>query len=74
MEAVKRQEVRERHREKLEALIKARQEARSARDFARADAIREGVMAAGVVVKDTPEGPIWEITSDFDPAKLEALQ
>ncbi|QPH53399.1 cysteine--tRNA ligase [Pontivivens ytuae] len=56
------------------ALIAARADARAAKDFARADAIRDGFVAAGVVVKDTPDGAVWELTPDFDPAKLEALK
>ncbi len=58
----------------IETLIADRLAARKARDFARADALRDGIAAAGVVVKDTPEGAEWELTPDFDPAKLEALR
>jgi cysteinyl-tRNA synthetase len=38
------------------ALVRARDEARAARDFARADAIRDELAGQGWVVKDTPEG------------------
>jgi cysteinyl-tRNA synthetase len=38
------------------ALVAARDEARAARDFARADAIRDELQSAGWVVEDTPEG------------------
>src|SRR5690606_14847910 len=41
-------------REMIEALLAARLAARKARDFARADALRDGLAAAGVEVKDTP--------------------
>jgi len=58
---------------RIEKLLAARLAARKAKDFARADAIREGFTAAGVVIKDTPEGTVWELAPDFDPAKLEAL-
>ncbi|QQA44569.1 cysteine--tRNA ligase [Pelagovum pacificum] len=54
-------------------LIEARAEARKARDFARADAIRDGFAAAGVMVKDTADGVEWELTSGFDATKLEGL-
>jgi cysteinyl-tRNA synthetase len=58
----------------IEALMAARLAARKARDFARADAIRDGLASAGVIVKDTPAGAVWELAADFDPAKLEALK
>ena len=43
----------------IETLLAARQEARAGRDFARADAIRADLAAAGVEVEDTAEGPRW---------------
>ena len=39
-----------------EALLAAREEARAARDFARADAIRDELAALGWEVRDTAEG------------------
>ena len=39
------------------ALLEARQAARKARDFQRADAIRDELKAAGWVIEDTPKGP-----------------
>ena len=54
-------------------LLNRRDEARAARDFARADAIRDALGTAGVVVKDTPKGAEWEAGPTFDPAKLEAI-
>lgn len=38
-------------------LVEERQTARKARDFARADALRERIRAAGWLVEDTPAGP-----------------
>ncbi len=58
----------------IENLLEARKEARANKDFARADALRDGFAAAGVLVKDTADGAVWELASDFDAAKLEALQ
>jgi cysteinyl-tRNA synthetase len=43
----------------VESLLAERQEARAAKDFARADAIRDQLAAAGVVVEDRPDGPRW---------------
>ena len=58
----------------IDALIEERTLARKVKDFARADALRDGFAAAGVVVKDTGEGAEWELSPDFDLAKLEALK
>lgn len=57
----------------IEALLAARLEARNARDFARADAIRDGFNSAGVEVKDTADGASWELSPGFDLEKLTAL-
>lgn len=46
----------------VERLLKERQEARAARDFPRADAVRAELTALGVEVRDTPEGPVWDIS------------
>ena len=54
--------------------ILARQQARAVKDFKRADQIRDALLAAGVEVTDTPHGPEWHITSDFDRSKLEAIE
>lgn len=59
--------------EAIDALLAARAEAKAARDFARADAIRTGLTAAGVVVMDTAKGSEWTLGPDFDAAKLEGL-
>ena len=49
----------------LDALIRerlaARQAAREARDFAAADAVRDSLRAAGVLIEDTPDGPRWSL-------------
>jgi cysteinyl-tRNA synthetase len=42
-----------------QALFDGRQEARKARDFARADALREELEAMGVAIEDTPKGARW---------------
>ncbi|HET7460490.1 MAG TPA: cysteine--tRNA ligase [Longimicrobium sp.] len=47
----------------VEERIAARQAARKARDFATADAIRDEIVARGVTVEDTPQGPRWCVTA-----------
>jgi cysteinyl-tRNA synthetase len=42
--------------------LEQRQAARSRKDFAAADAIRDQLTALGVTVEDTPQGPRWELT------------
>ena len=47
---------------KVEELLTQRTEARSNKDWPRADAIRDELAELGVVVKDTPEGPTWDFS------------
>ena len=48
----------------VEGLLAQRSAARDARDFAAADTIRDQLLAAGVEVEDTPQGPRWSLRSD----------
>ena len=43
----------------IEQLIAERQAARKAKNFARADEIRDELLAKGIVLKDTREGVVW---------------
>ena len=44
----------------IEDLIAERQEARKAKNFARADEIRDELLAKGIILKDTREGVKWK--------------
>ncbi len=46
--------------EDIEKLIDERQAARKSRDFARADAIRDELLAKGIILEDTREGVKWK--------------
>ncbi len=43
----------------IERLVAERTDARRARDFARADAIRDRLTEMGVTIEDTPHGTVW---------------
>ncbi|TNC28009.1 cysteine--tRNA ligase [Amycolatopsis alkalitolerans] len=45
----------------VDGMLAERQEARAARDFARADAVRDRLLKAGIAVEDTPDGPLWTV-------------
>lgn len=54
----------------IERLLAERLSARQARDFTRADLLRDGFVAAGVVVMDTAGGSEWRLLPTFDVTKL----
>ena len=60
--------------ELIDHALKMRTEAKATKDFATADALRNALAEAGVLVKDTKDGASWELGPNFDPAKLEALK
>ncbi|TNE40444.1 MAG: cysteine--tRNA ligase [Alphaproteobacteria bacterium] len=46
---------------RIAELIAARNAARKAKDFAKADAVRDELAAMGIAIKDGPEGTTWEL-------------
>jgi len=42
--------------------LEQRQAARERKDFTAADGIRDRLLAAGIVIEDTPSGPRWELS------------
>jgi cysteinyl-tRNA synthetase len=53
----------EREEALIHMLIEMRNEARKAKDYARADAIRERLSKLGIVLEDGPQGTTWRIIS-----------
>ncbi|MGB6164425.1 MAG: cysteine--tRNA ligase [Pseudonocardiaceae bacterium] len=43
----------------VDRLLAERAEARNRRDYATADVVRDQLLAAGIAVEDTPDGPVW---------------
>jgi len=48
-------------KEEIEAMIARRAEARKKRDWATADAIRDELLRAGIILEDTPTGTTWRV-------------
>ena len=53
------EEVQDHEKDKIEELIAKRAEAKKAKDFATADAIRDELSAMGITIKDTRQGVQW---------------
>ena len=50
----------EKTKQKIEELILKRAEAKKAKDFESADAIRDELIMMGIAIQDTPSGTVWE--------------
>ncbi|CCH27733.1 cysteine--tRNA ligase [Actinosynnema sp. NPDC047251] len=48
----------------VEHVLEERVKARQGRDFAKADALRDHLLQAGIAVEDTPDGPLWTLKDD----------
>ncbi|RKT52212.1 cysteine--tRNA ligase [Saccharothrix australiensis] len=48
----------------VEHVLEERVQARKEKDFARADALRDHLLLAGIAVEDTPDGPLWTLKDD----------
>jgi len=49
----------------VQVLLDQRDTARKAKDYDRSDAIRDWLFAAGIEVKDTPEGTVWHLHTEW---------
>ena len=45
----------------VDQLLAERAEARARRDYTTADTVRDQLLAAGITVEDTPDGPVWTV-------------
>lgn len=43
----------------IRGLLSERTRARAAKDFKTSDRIRDDLLAKGIIIKDTPDGPVW---------------
>jgi cysteinyl-tRNA synthetase len=48
----------------VDVVLEQRQAARERKDFAAADALRDGLVNAGIVIEDTPAGPRWSLAGE----------
>jgi cyanophycinase-like exopeptidase len=48
----------------VDVAIDARRRVREAKDYATSDAIRDGLAAAGIEVRDTPDGVTWDLADE----------
>jgi len=58
----------------IENLMSERWHAKSLKDWSRADRIRDGLIAAGVEIREGKTSYEYDLTDNFDPAKLEAIK
>ncbi|MBD3295815.1 MAG: cysteine--tRNA ligase [Candidatus Omnitrophica bacterium] len=57
--SLRRVKVDELEADRIERLVRQREAARGEKDYARADRIRDELIEIGIIIEDTPEGPVW---------------
>ena len=58
---------------KIEKLVQERNIARSSKNFLLADKIREDLLGAGIIIKDSGQETTWELSQKFEIKKLKKL-
>jgi cysteinyl-tRNA synthetase len=60
---------------RIDALLERRSAAKAAGNYAEADRIRDGLVRAGIKIKDLPGGPVWDFeVGEVNLSLLEALE
>ena len=59
--------------EKIDKLVKKRNNARMAKNFSLADEIREDLLRAGIIIKDSGQETTWESGQKLEIKKLKKL-
>lgn len=49
------------NRDQIDQLVRQRTEARTQKDYAKSDQLRDQLMGMGIALQDTPEGTHWEV-------------
>ena len=58
---------------KVDNLVKERNNARLSKNFSLADKIREDLLSAGIILKDSGEETTWELSQNLEIKKLKEL-
>ena len=59
--------------EKVDMLVEKRNSARMSKNFLLADKIREDLLSAGIIIKDSGQETTWEASQKLEIKKLEKL-
>ena len=58
-------QIRNLSRKQIDEMVKERDQARQIKDFKKADRLREGLTEKGILLKDSPQGTLWEVKKDL---------